>query len=638
MHIPDSAISPVTSLAAGAAMLPVWAGAGRRLRATLGDRQTPLLAIGAAFCFTIMMFNIPVPGGTTVHPTGGVLLAVLLGPAAAVIGMTVALAIQALFFGDGGVLALGANAFTMAFAGPVCGYAVYRLIAAGSRPESPRRALAAGAGAYAGLNVAALLTAVLLGIQPALFHGPDGRPLYFPFGLRVTIPALMAAHLLVAGFAESVVTAAAVRYLRAIAVPLHGQTEAARGRFSALWLGLAVLAAISPLGLLARGEAWGEWSATDLAARAGYTPAGLARIEEHGWKGFNLLPDYLSDHGAWAYVAAAAAGIALIAAASFLIGSLLKQRNEDGSPQDLPASANPPGRIPAWMLAEEPEPGTASTGGGTDYVERTLAGLADGARDALLSEQWSRREGLLQRIDPRVKSVALFGFIVLTAVVHKPGILGLLYVAGLALGLASGLPPRLLLRRVWLAVPLFVGLVTLPAALSVVTPGHPLFTLSRHPLIAVTDRGLSVAALLTFRVGVAVTFALLLTLTTRWDALLGALGALRVPRAFLVVVAMTYRYLAVLMTAASDMFTARKSRTLGRGRGGDHRRFVGGAVGALFGKSVALTEEVHSAMLSRGWTGESRSLDSRALRSSDFAWLAGTLVFAVCLLGGEFLA
>src|SRR5512142_1114405 len=151
MHIPDSAISPVTSLAAGAAMIPVCRVAAGRLKTTLATRQVPLLAIGSAFCFTVMMFNIPVPGGTTVHPLGGVLLAVLLGPWAAVIGVTTALAIQALFFGDGGVLALGANAFSMAFAMPFCGYAIYRLAAVRSKPDSPRLAVAAALGAYAGI-------------------------------------------------------------------------------------------------------------------------------------------------------------------------------------------------------------------------------------------------------------------------------------------------------------------------------------------------------------------------------------------------------------------------------------------------------------------------------------------------------
>src|SRR4051812_41303667 len=109
MHIPDSVLSPVTCAVAGGAMAPGWGGAAGRVRQTLGTRQMPLLALGAAFCFTIMLFNIPALGGTTAHPIAGTLLAVLLGPWAACLGISVALLIQALLFGDGGVLAYGAN-------------------------------------------------------------------------------------------------------------------------------------------------------------------------------------------------------------------------------------------------------------------------------------------------------------------------------------------------------------------------------------------------------------------------------------------------------------------------------------------------------------------------------------------------
>src|SRR5215813_5871527 len=130
-------------MVAGTTMIPVWCACGRRVGRSLSTRQVPLLSIGAAFCFTIMMFNVPAPGGTSVHPVGGVLVAAVLGPWAATIGVTVALVIQALFFGDGGVFAAGANCFTMAFAMPFTGYAVYRLLAGRAPLDSPRRAMAA---------------------------------------------------------------------------------------------------------------------------------------------------------------------------------------------------------------------------------------------------------------------------------------------------------------------------------------------------------------------------------------------------------------------------------------------------------------------------------------------------------------
>ena len=144
MHIPDGYLSPATCGAFYLAMVPFWARATRRVRKLARSRHVPLLAVGAAFSFLVMMFNIPVPDGTTAHAVGAVLIAILLGPWAAVIAVSIALAIQALFFGDGGVLAFGANAFNMAVVMPFVGYGVYKLIANRTSLTSGRRVLAAG--------------------------------------------------------------------------------------------------------------------------------------------------------------------------------------------------------------------------------------------------------------------------------------------------------------------------------------------------------------------------------------------------------------------------------------------------------------------------------------------------------------
>ena len=170
MHIPDGYLSPETCAGFGAVMVPVWATAARRVRKVVKSRYVPLLALGAAYCFLVMMFNVPIPDGTTAHAVGAVLVAVLLGPWAAVIAVSIALAIQALFFGDGGVLAFGANCFNMAFVMPMVGYGVYLLLTRRSSLTAPRRAVAAGIGGYVGLNVAALCAAIEFGLQPALFH------------------------------------------------------------------------------------------------------------------------------------------------------------------------------------------------------------------------------------------------------------------------------------------------------------------------------------------------------------------------------------------------------------------------------------------------------------------------------------
>lgn len=214
MHIPDGYLGPATSGVMYAVMLPIWAVASRVVKKTLKARQVPLLAIGAAFSFVIMMLNVPIPGGTTGHAVGAVLAAILLGPWAACIAVTVALVIQALLFGDGGITAIGANCFNMAFIEVFAGYYLYRLISGSSPVTSGRRRLAAGLAGYAALNIAALSTAVMFGLQPLLHKTAGGHALYCPYGLNVAIPVMLGEHLLIFGWVEAVVTVLVVQYLQ----------------------------------------------------------------------------------------------------------------------------------------------------------------------------------------------------------------------------------------------------------------------------------------------------------------------------------------------------------------------------------------------------------------------------------------
>jgi|SRR5215217_774618 len=191
VHIPDGYLSPQTCGVLYAAMVPAWWRAGRRTQAVVTTQHVPLLALGAAFSFVVMMFNIPIPDGTTAHAVGAGPVAVLLGPSAACISVSIALLMQALFFGDGDVLAFAANAANMALAMPWAAYLTYRLITRGAPLTSRRRVVGAAVGGYVGINTAALLAAVEFGLQPELFHRADGTPLYSPFHLSQTIPAMM---------------------------------------------------------------------------------------------------------------------------------------------------------------------------------------------------------------------------------------------------------------------------------------------------------------------------------------------------------------------------------------------------------------------------------------------------------------
>lgn len=214
MHIPDGYLGPAACGFFYAVMFPIWITASRVAKKTLKAKQVPLLAIGAAFSFVIMMFDIPIPGGSSGHPLGGVLVAILLGPWLACIAITITLIVQALLFGDGGITAIGANCFNMAFASVFIGYYAYKAASFKSPIDSHRRVIAAGIAGYIGINVAALLTGVELGIQPLMHHTPAGQALYSPYKLNMAVPAMLGGHLLVFGWLEALVTALVVKYLQ----------------------------------------------------------------------------------------------------------------------------------------------------------------------------------------------------------------------------------------------------------------------------------------------------------------------------------------------------------------------------------------------------------------------------------------
>lgn len=340
MHIPDGYLSPATCAVGLAVAVPTIAVASRRVQSTLRARHVPSLAVLAAVAFLVMMFNIPVPDGTTAHAVGGVLIAILLGPWAAVIAVSVALLFQALLFGDGGVLAYGVNVVNLAIVVPFVGYGVYRLVAGDAPLTSRRRVLAAGLGGYVGINAAAVTTAVQLGLQPVLFHTADGTPLYSPYPLSLTLPAMLLAHLVVAGFVEGVLTAGTVAYLQRANLPLlqvnhpgvpisHDDVPAHQPvpRWRRPWLvaggAVALMVVLTPLGLIAPGGAFGEDAPRDIdlgSLGLEAVPAGMNRWNTF-WQGtlFNGYDPTNEANAVLGYVLSAVVGIAVVAAAVWVV-------------------------------------------------------------------------------------------------------------------------------------------------------------------------------------------------------------------------------------------------------------------------------------------------------------------------------
>jgi cobalt/nickel transport system permease protein len=321
MHIPDGYLSPVTCIILFLVVLPFWVRGVQKLRQKMNAKNVPLIALLAAFSFIIMMFNVPLPGGTTGHAVGGALIAVLLGPEIATITVSIALLIQALFFGDGGILSFGANCFNMAVVLPYVSYAIYQAICKNLPVTSKRRIWGSALGAWAGLTIASFFAAVEFGVQPALFHAADGTPLYAPYPLSVSIPAMVIPHALIASVVEAVITALVVAYLQRAnqpALEMAKQETLAPEvggfvRWRALWIVLAVLIVATPLGLLAPGTAWGEWGANELSSLGlSFIPGGMEKLSGL-WSA--PLPDYdlpVLGNANLGYILSAIVGIIVI--------------------------------------------------------------------------------------------------------------------------------------------------------------------------------------------------------------------------------------------------------------------------------------------------------------------------------------
>jgi len=352
MHIPDGYLSPSTCAVLYALATSAWYAALKRVKNALATRTIPLISVFAAFSFVVMMFNVPLPGGTTGHAVGITVAVIVLGPWGSVLATSIALAIQALFFGDGGITTLGANCFNMAIVGSFTAYGVYRLVAAGSEPRSRRRVLAAAVAGYVSINAAALVAALEFGIQPALFHDAAGTPLYAPYPLRIAVPAMMIGHLSFAGLAEALISAGMMSYLQRVDPGLlrgvgnlagSPTVTAISASYSPrrLWWAVAFLMLLTPLGILAAGTAWGEWSSADLEnpetraqigaasgnqAPPAAVPVGLKRLSTVWTAPFpGYAPRFIKSE-TFGYLLSAMFGVGFFVLASLVAGAVGRRR------------------------------------------------------------------------------------------------------------------------------------------------------------------------------------------------------------------------------------------------------------------------------------------------------------------------
>jgi len=303
MHIPDGFLSVAVSIVLWALSVVAIILALRIVSRDLGERDIPMMGVLAAAIFAGQMLNFSVTGGTSGHLLGAALATIMLGPWPAVLVMTSVVGIQALIFQDGGLLALGANLFTMAVIGPAVSYFVYTTI----------QKFAAGKkwGIFVGGFLAGSISVLIASLAVALMLAISGTS-----PANIAVPAMAGIHLLI-GIGEGLITTGALAFLLA-ARPDLLQARNSTGK-STIWVGglviAAILAVISPL---ASANPDGlEW----VAEEKGFIDAAQGPL-------FNIIPDYVLPGISNEAVATILAGLVgvFIVAGSMLAVTLLKKK------------------------------------------------------------------------------------------------------------------------------------------------------------------------------------------------------------------------------------------------------------------------------------------------------------------------
>jgi len=309
MHIPDGFLSVLISVVFWLLSIIVIAVALRRTSRDLGERQIPLMGVLAAAIFAGQMLNFAVTGGTSGHLLGAALATILLGPWPAVVVMTSVVAVQALLFQDGGLLALGANIFNMAIIGVAVSYVVYTIVQRLFNGRSWMVSVSGFLAAWASIFVASLAAALQLalsGTSPA----------------NIGVPAMAAIHALI-GVGEGLITAAALAFIYAARKDLLPGGEQKSGSSRGVLIGGSVLSlALVVLSPLASSHPDGlEW----VAEQQGFIGAARDAF-------YNIIPDYTLpgiSNPALATILAGAIGAVIVFAVAYGIARADKRPSDE---------------------------------------------------------------------------------------------------------------------------------------------------------------------------------------------------------------------------------------------------------------------------------------------------------------------
>lgn len=302
---------------------------------------------------------------------------------------------------------------------------------------------------------------------------------------------------------------------------------------------------------------------------------------------------------------------------------------------------------PRWLVTknvEIPVPECKKRTAKKGFVDKTIGDVTSFLRGSIFLEEYANRNGMLQSIDPRVKVLTIAVLLISVSLLRHPLLIAGLYLFILALAMLSKIPPKFFFLRVWLFVPIFSGIIAIPALFNVFVPGEPVLILAKFqgkrligPLeipevIAITRQGSVAAFVFVMRVATSVSLVVLLMLTTRWSHLLKALRVLCVPQIFTFIMSMTYRYIHLLLRLIEDVLLAKKSRVIRKGSMGEGQRWVSSQMGTMMKRSLKMSEDVYSAMVSRGFIDEVRVIDSFKIGRKDYLWSIFLILFVSLVL------
>ncbi len=308
--------------------------------------------------------------------------------------------------------------------------------------------------------------------------------------------------------------------------------------------------------------------------------------------------------------------------------------------------------IPDWMKESDgfETPPAAEDGGGkkkkarASFVKKTIDGVFSFFQDALVAETFTTRDGLLQSLDPRGKMISILAVVFAISVTKDLRLLAAVYLLTLIFAHLSKIGIGFFIKRVWLFVPFFAGVIVIPVIFNVFLPGDPLVPIMDLPpgahlgpaalpaSIYITKQGTFAAVTFTLRVATAVSAVVLLFLTTPQQLLFKSLRSLRVPKVYVLTMAMAYRYIFLFMEMIRDLHIAKKSRTIRSMSLRDEQRWVGGRIGYMLIKSLDMSEKVHMAMVSRGYSGDVRIMHDYHLRGRDYIAVGSALALSLTLI------